>query len=356
MTDKPQIFCKKVTATFFLGFLIAVSPSWALAKGGDEQNEIVLLNDSAAAVEDSDPPLSKALTQFANEMEVDWEKKNADSSYVGPAVDKVTLQKQIDLLRKTVVEVGPYPLIIQGLEKMQGSLYGSLHGFVVGMDQADFLKIYPFRKVRDFRHVDMDDWLTYNDPLDDPFHRTVTFYFENQKLLKWIFDDRPEVVQEYLSEFCFYQEPSLIYEAVRNVLLKMPYEDFLSATRRERPMLFTEFYLEGTARFASSSEFIVNPEDPPCCKEGFTLVKLGMSLGLAKTPEPIEGVVAHEIAHRVLDSIRKGNVNCDAERAANHLIVKWGFKKEFKEASQLFGQKKGDPAGCQEAPHKTSQS
>lgn len=162
--------------------------------------------------------------------------------------------------------------------------------------------------------------------------------------------DRAKVIKAYLGEFCFYQSPSLIYQAISDVLLRMPYKDFLNVTNRQRPVIFTEFYDSGTARFASSSEFILTKDDPPCCKEGFTIIKLGMGLGLAKTPGPIEGVVAHEIAHRVLDSIRKGNVNCDAERAANVLIRKWGFKKEFKEASKLFGQKKGDPAACQESP------
>jgi hypothetical protein len=225
-------------------------------------------------------------------------------------------------------------------------------GVFKGMQEGDLLKIYPQDHLRNFRHDGPNDWLTYNQPLNDPFHNIVTFYFFNDKLESWKLNDRPEVVKEYLGEFCFYQDPSLIYQAVRNVLLRMPYEDFLSATNRQRPMLFTEFYTEGTARFASSSEFIMSKDDPPCCKEGFTIIKLGMSLGLAKTPGPIEGVVAHEIAHRVLDTIRKGNVNCDAERAANRLIKKWGFREEFKEASHLFGQKKGDPAGCQEVSHK----
>ena len=49
-------------------------------------------------------------------------------------------------------------------------------------------------------------------------------------------------------------------------------------------------------------------------RRGLLLVKLGLSLGISQTQEPIEAVVAHELAHRVLDHIRKGNVNCDAER------------------------------------------
>jgi len=227
-------------------------------------------------------------------------------------------------------------------------------GVLAGMQEGDFFKIYPQEDLRTFRHEGQDDWLTYNKPINDPFHAVITFHFKNEKLSAWKLNDRPEVVKEYLGEFCFYQEPSLTYRAIKDVLMRMPYKDFLNVTDRQRPVLFTEFYVEGTARFASSTEFIVSKDDPPCCKQGFTLVKLGMSLGLARTPGPIEGVVAHEIAHRVLDTIRKGNVNCDAERAANRLIKEWGFKEEFKEASRLFGQKKGDPAACQEVPHKTN--
>ncbi|MBF0504372.1 MAG: hypothetical protein HQL14_04635 [Candidatus Omnitrophica bacterium] len=161
-------------------------------------------------------------------------------------------------------------------------------------------------------------------------------------------NDRSDFIKKYLDEFCFFQEPSLIYQAISDVLQRMPYKDFLNVTDRQRPIIFTEFYISGTARFASSSEFIVTPNDPPCCKEGFTIIKLGMGLEGAGSKGPIEGVVAHEIAHRVLDHIKKGNVNCDAERRSNALIKEWGFKKEFQEASRLFGQKKGDPAACQE--------
>lgn len=167
-------------------------------------------------------------------------------------------------------------------------------------------------------------------------------------------NDRPRAIEKYLGEFCAFERSSTIYQAIENVLERMPSKDFLNVTDRRRPVIFTEFYDSGTARFASSSEFIVMPQDAPCCQEGFTIVKLGLSLGLSKTKEPIEAVVAHELAHRVLDHIRKGNVNCDAERRSNALIKKWGFGKEFKEASRIFGQKKGDPAGCQEVPPRSS--
>ena len=227
-----------------------------------------------------------------------------------------------------------------------------ISGVFVGMDQGDFLNVYPQNKIRDLRHEGSQDWLSYNEPLNDPFHEVVTFYFQNQKLVSWRLNDRPEIVKEYLSEFSFYQNPSVIFQAIREVLLRMPYKDYLYVTNRQRPVIFTEFYDSGTARFASSSEFIVSKDDPPCCTDGFTIIKLGMSLGLSKTPGPIEAVVAHEIAHRVLEHIKNGDVSCDAERASNRLIKKWGFKSELREASLLFGQKKGDPAGCQEAPKK----
>ena len=165
-------------------------------------------------------------------------------------------------------------------------------------------------------------------------------------------DDRPMSAKAYLNEFCSIGEDSIIYKAIFNVLLKMPYKDYLYITNRQRPVIFVDYSVDGTSRFASSTEFLVGPNDPPCCQEGFTLIKLGQGLGAAKTPQAIEGVVAHEIAHRVLEHIKTGHVDCHAERAANQLIKQWGFSKEFAEAKKLFGTRKGDPAGCQEASAK----
>ena len=83
---------------------------------------------------------------------------------------------------------------------------------------------------------------------------------------------------------------------------------------------------------------------------------MGLGLAQAKTSDAIEGVVAHELAHRVLDHIRQGHTDCDAERAANALIKTWGFTKEFEEASKMFGHKEGDPAPCQEKEEKLEHS
>ena len=160
--------------------------------------------------------------------------------------------------------------------------------------------------------------------------------------------DRKQVMDQYLSEFCSLQGFPKIFTAIQDVLMRMPYKDFLIVTNRQRPVIFMEVYDSGTARFASSQELIIDKKDEPCCREGFTVIKLGLGLDGAKDSVPIKGVVAHELAHRVLDHIRKGYVNCDAERQANRLIKKWGFGKEFLEASRVFGQRKGDPAGCQE--------
>ena len=158
----------------------------------------------------------------------------------------------------------------------------AIHGVYVGMPESDFFNIYPKNSLRSFRHEGTDEWFTYNQPINNFSHEVVTFYFHNGKLTQWKLNDRPEVIKEYLGEFCFYQDPSLIYQAIKDVLLRMPYKDFLYVTNRQRPILFTEFYDSGTARFASSSEFIVTEDEPPCCKEGFTIIKLGMGLGLAK--------------------------------------------------------------------------
>ena len=106
------------------------NPSVLWAKGGDEQDQTILLNDSAAALEDINPELSKMLTKFADEKEIDWENKNANKNVLtGPVLDKNSKQckDQIKLLESAAMAIQPtYPLIAKGLNKMAKDMDGEI--------------------------------------------------------------------------------------------------------------------------------------------------------------------------------------------------------------------------------------
>lgn len=161
---------------------------------------------------------------------------------------------------------------------------------------------------------------------------------------------RSAAVDAYLAEFCSPAfQGTRIGEAIHDVLMKVPSRALVLVLDRRRPVLFTEVYDAGTARFASSSEVIMTPQDRPAFQQGMTILKLNMSLNDARSVDAVKGIVAHELAHRVLDHVRKGHVSCDAEREANRLIKTWGFEKALEAASQEFGHgKTGGPASCQE--------
>ena len=107
-----------MAVVFVLMFNFGVSQ----AKGGDEQDQIILLNDSAAALEDTNPGFSKMLTKFADEKEKDWEDKNANKNAPSsPITDKNSkqLQERIKLLKAAAIALRPtYPLIAKGLDQM----------------------------------------------------------------------------------------------------------------------------------------------------------------------------------------------------------------------------------------------
>lgn len=163
-------------------------------------------------------------------------------------------------------------------------------------------------------------------------------------------DERAQAVDAYLAEF---SAPSFMKSktgpAIRAVLLKMPADALQKVMDRRRPVMFVETPSSGTARFATSSEVIMTEEDKPAYQEGMTLILISDALSDG-TPEAIQGIVAHELAHRVLEHIRTGHTSCTAEREANALIKSWGFVKEYESASAEFGQAKvGDGvAGCTE--------
>ena len=109
----------------FMG-VIAFNPCASEAKTDDEQNQIILLNDSAAALEESDPRLSKGLSQFADEKEKEWEAKQANKDALpAPVTDKElsVLRGRIQLLKEAAIAVKPsYPLIAKNLYKMAKDL------------------------------------------------------------------------------------------------------------------------------------------------------------------------------------------------------------------------------------------
>ena len=113
---------QKILLTFIVLGIFAFNPRVSQAKGGDDQAQIILLNDSAAALEDSNPGLSKSLTQFADEKEKEWEHKNASKDTLPtPITDKNIhqWQEQIKLLKAAALAIQPtYPLISKSLLKM----------------------------------------------------------------------------------------------------------------------------------------------------------------------------------------------------------------------------------------------
>ena len=106
-------------------FLIPLSAFYtpnAQAKDSDDQTQIILLNDSAAALEDTNPDLSKRLTKFADEKEKLWENKNANKEELPePITDKNIgkFKEQIKLLKQSAIAIKPtYPMIAKSLNKM----------------------------------------------------------------------------------------------------------------------------------------------------------------------------------------------------------------------------------------------
>jgi hypothetical protein len=105
---------------------VAFNPCASQAKTDDDQTQIILLNDSAAALEDSDPDLSKAIAQFADEKEKEWEYRSANKNAPPTPViakDIPQLQYRIKILTAAAIAIKPaYPLIAHNLYKMAQDL------------------------------------------------------------------------------------------------------------------------------------------------------------------------------------------------------------------------------------------
>jgi hypothetical protein len=108
-----------------LGLLALTAwPGASQAKGNGEQAQIILLNDSAAALEDTDPALSQRLVKFADEKEKEWIAGNARKDAV-PIVPETSgrRRQRIELLNEAAGALQPvYPLIAKGLKNMAKDL------------------------------------------------------------------------------------------------------------------------------------------------------------------------------------------------------------------------------------------
>jgi len=209
----------------------------------------------------------------------------------------------------------------------------------IGTPKEVFLEYFPKVTARTYRKVDDKEWLTY-DFLQEESKLTITFYLLNDKISKWVFDDRAEIAAQYLSEFCsqsFIQHFTKVYDGIKNALMKIPYDIFLEITDRSKPMLFSETYSSGMSRYAGSSNIRTFPDDAPAFMDGLTIVKLSVEMNKARDVQAIEGVILHEIAHRVLKHSLVQVYSKEYERAANQQVIDWGYEKEFLKAKEQFG-------------------
>lgn len=148
---------------------------------------------------------------------------------------------------------------------------------------------------------------------------------------------RQKLAKEYLDEFCsraIVNSCPKMYAAIRDVLARMPVKSFFVITQRDYPILFTEYHYEGQGRLAVSSSIRRMEEDPPTFQNGFWMVKLSTELEDAYSQEIITGIIAHEVAHRVLGH-RPSQSKLSAERLermANRLVRRWGFENEIQAA------------------------
>ncbi len=105
-----------------IGPMIVPLSSLSFAKPGDETSQIILLNDSAAALQESNPELSTGLTKFANEKEKELEDKNTGKQEpVGLKEEEIKKHDEdhIKLLRDSAAVLRQfYPEIAKRLVQM----------------------------------------------------------------------------------------------------------------------------------------------------------------------------------------------------------------------------------------------
>ncbi|MBF0511752.1 MAG: hypothetical protein HQL13_05410 [Candidatus Omnitrophica bacterium] len=106
-------------------FILGSFPGVSWAKDLKSQEQIILLNDAAAALEDSDPEISQTLSQWAQELDNKWQdpksNKDVESIFMDPNKDR--LKTRIQLLKTAAKKIeNTYPLIAKSLNQMEENL------------------------------------------------------------------------------------------------------------------------------------------------------------------------------------------------------------------------------------------
>ena len=218
----------------------------------------------------------------------------------------------------------------------------SMKTLAKGMLREEVFELYKIENERTYRTAEEEEWLSFNHTDGSGDNGIISIHLENERVIDWTINDRDEIVEEYLSEFCsgaFKNYHPKTYQAIKSVLLKLPKEDFMDITRRSYPVIFIEAHYTGQGRFANSSDLWQQEGDPPTFTEGIWITKLSTEMEKIGSVAAIEGVVAHELAHKKLDNGKKKFTN-ELQMLANTLVVAWGFEKEFKEAQEIFGEGK----------------
>lgn len=203
------------------------------------------------------------------------------------------------------------------------------------MSSGEFFQLFNHDDLRTYRDEKSVSWKTIWD--QDKF---LTLKFKDDLLDSWKINDRPEIAREYISEFAqqdFDQKYPKISRSLQIALEKLPLEVFEFITRREFPIIFSEYHTQGIGRFANSSQIVQLPDDPPTFTSGVFICKLSTELEGAQNLDAIIGIIAHEIAHRYLRHLNNEVIASEMEREANHLIQDWGFEQEFQAAKNEFG-------------------
>ena len=116
------IFAREIHIFSILVAMVVLFSSASWAKVPDERGQVILLNDSAAALEESNPRMAKDLTQFADEKENALENNNdGQDAPSAPGEEEVKKQQsaRIKLLRNSAAILQQlYPEIAKNLVAM----------------------------------------------------------------------------------------------------------------------------------------------------------------------------------------------------------------------------------------------